>query len=129
MIAAQALIIDAVHQGQTLATVSDVRRQVNELLRIAPEVIQPATAGQNGGDAAPGELGAVLQIGQQVGQFNIGFIQQDGGSILFFSGLHASLANRNIDLLHCNRALAMGGAFCKAEVQSEINFALSNCTW
>ena len=76
LLVADALVLDAVHQGEALGAVDGLGRQLNELLRVPLEVIEAAAVCQNAHETAPGELGLVLKVGQQVGQFDVGFFDR-----------------------------------------------------
>ena len=54
VLVAEALVLDAVHQGQALAAVDGLGGQLDELLRIALEVVEPPAVGQDAVDACGG---------------------------------------------------------------------------
>ena len=64
---ADAAILDAIDNDETLAAIDCIGRLLDEELRIALEVIQAAAFNKDPLDRAPRELGAVLQVGQDVG--------------------------------------------------------------
>ena len=74
MLVAQALVLDPVHDRQALAAVDGLAGEFDEGLRVALEVVEPSAAGQHAMDGAARELGAVLQLGQHVGQLNVGLV-------------------------------------------------------
>jgi len=49
----------------------------NELLRVPLEVIEATASNENAHETAAGELGLVLEVGQQVGQFDVGLLNRD----------------------------------------------------
>ena len=72
---ADPLVLDAIHHGQALGAVDGFGGQLDELLRVALEVVEPPAVGQDAHEAAAGELGLVLEVGQQVGQLDVGFVE------------------------------------------------------
>ncbi len=55
-----------VHHRQALAAIDGLGGQFDTLLGVAFEVVKPKTAGQDAVKSAPGQLGAVLKISQQI---------------------------------------------------------------
>ena len=99
VLVAEALVLDAVHQGQALGAVDRLGGQFDELLRVALEVVEPAAVRQNAHDAAAGELGLVLEVGQQVGQFDVVLRRARPARQLPVSvGLHARPADGEVGL-------------------------------
>ena len=82
----------------SLATIDNLRGQLDELLRIALEVIKTLAVDQNPVDTAPGELCPVLQLGEQIRQFDIGLFQSDSRRSGNLGRLNASLADGNVSL-------------------------------
>ena len=68
---ADALVLNAVHEREALRTVDDLCREVDELLRVALEVIEPAAVHEDAVNATPRELGFVLEVCQDVGQLDV----------------------------------------------------------
>ncbi len=62
MLVTKALVLDAINQRQALAAVNGIRGKFNELLRVAFEIIQPGTFGQNASNRLAGQLSRVLRI-------------------------------------------------------------------
>ena len=69
-------------------------------------------------DAAPCELRPVLQLGEQVGQVDVGLIENDSRRPGGLGGLHARLTDGNVGLAplqpglgDCRRVPQRGGAF------------------
>ena len=110
VVGAQALVLDAAHQRQALAAVDALTGHLNELLGVAFEVVQAAAVGEDGGDGAARQLGAVLQVGQHVGQRHVGFVQHHGRGNGRLRGRDAPLANGNVGLapLQAGRGDAWG---------------------
>ena len=54
VLVAEALVLDAVHQGQALGAVDGLGGQLDELLRVALEVVEPAAVGQDAHDGCGG---------------------------------------------------------------------------
>src|SRR3546814_3229685 len=77
-IEADALIFDAIDESQPLGAVDNIGGQLDEGLRIALEIRQPAALGQDGDETAPRELGAILKISQHVGQADIALLDGSG---------------------------------------------------
>src|SRR3546814_10392083 len=75
---ADALIFDAIDESQPLGAVDNLGGQLDEGLRIALEIRQPAALGQDGDETAPRELGAILKISQHVGQDDIALLDGHG---------------------------------------------------
>ena len=84
--------------GQALGPVDRLGGQLDELLRVALEVVQPAALGQDAPDAAPGELRLVLQVGQQVGQLDVAFVEATGADAAVSVGVDARLADGEVGL-------------------------------
>ena len=111
VLVAEALVLDAVHQGEALGAVDGLGGQLDELLRVALEVVEPAAVGQDAHEAAAGELGLVLEVGQQVGQFDVGFVEHDRrGGGAFPSRRHAALPMARSALRHLHAGLGDGRA-------------------
>ena len=98
MLVAELLVLDAIDQGQALATVDGFGGQFDELLRIALEVVQAAASRQDADDGASGELGAILQVGQQIRQLNIRLVQHHGRRARFLRRGDTRLADRDVGL-------------------------------
>ena len=70
-IIAEALVLDALDQREPLAAIDDFSRLLDVLLGIALEVAQPSTLGEDPLQRSPGQLGSILQVSQQIGQFDV----------------------------------------------------------
>src|SRR3546814_12581193 len=88
---ADALIFDAIDESQPLGAVDNLGGQLDEGLRIALEIRQPAALGQDGDETAPRELGAILKISQHVEQDDIALLDGHGAGRGGFGGEHAAL--------------------------------------
>src|SRR5207302_4589629 len=93
---ADALVFDAVHKCHALRAVDGRRRQLDELLRIALEVIEPAALYENSIDAAARELRLVLKVGEDVGQIDVPFIKRQRGGSNGFLRIHARTSNGKV---------------------------------
>ncbi|MCY4286890.1 MAG: hypothetical protein OXC65_16310 [Thiotrichales bacterium] len=92
------LILDAVHQRSLLAAIDDLCGERDELLRIALEVIETFTVDKDLVDAAPGELRPVLKLGEQVGQLDVGLLENDGCRPGNLGSLHSRLTDGDVGL-------------------------------
>ena len=110
---AKLLVLDAVDQGQALAAVDGLGGQLDELLRVALEVVQPPAAAQDGGDAPAGELGAILEVGEQVRQLDVRLVQDDSCRARFLRGLHPCLADGDVGLAPLQPGLGDGRGLSK----------------
>ena len=78
MFVSQALVLDTVNQNLSLADIDGLTGKLDELLRIALEVIKTPTRAEDSLDAAPRELCSVLKLREDVGQLDVGLVQYDG---------------------------------------------------
>lgn len=74
-----ALVFDAVHEGHALGAVDDLGGEFDELLRVSLEIIEPAAVHEDAVDAAASELSLVLEVGEDVGQLDVPFIEGHRG--------------------------------------------------
>ena len=98
MLVAQFLVLDAIDQSQALAAVDGFGGQFDELLRVALEIMKAAASRQDADDGATGELGAILQVGQQVRQLDIRLIQHHGRRACLLRRGDARLADSDVGL-------------------------------
>src|SRR3546814_12338922 len=82
---------DLIDESQPLGAVDNLGGQLDERLRIALEIRQPAALGQDGDETAPRELGAILKISQHVGQDDIALLDGYGAGRGGFGCEHAAL--------------------------------------
>mmetsp|Transcript_41596 Transcript_41596/g.97602 ORF Transcript_41596/g.97602 Transcript_41596/m.97602 type:complete len:374 (+) Transcript_41596:154-1275(+) len=105
---AQPLVADAVHQHGALAAVDGLGHRLDELLRVALEVVQAVALDQDAADAAPRELGAVLQLGQDVRQLDVVLVEHHHVGALELHRRHAGLADLHARLAPLQPRLADG---------------------
>jgi hypothetical protein len=85
---------------------------------------------QDGDDhAAAGELGAVLEVGEQVRQLDVALVQDTVAAPAVLRGLHAGLADGDVGLAPLQPGLGDGRGLSSANRCSRwISLSLSNCT-
>src|SRR3546814_672574 len=89
---------DLIDESQPLGAVDNLGGQLDEGLRIALEIRQPAALGQDGDETAPRELGAILKISQHVGQDDIALLDGHGAGRGGFGCEHAALPDGQVGL-------------------------------
>ena len=78
---------------EPFGSIDGFRIQFDELLRIVRKIFQPLAIGKNAKDSAPGQLGLVLQIRQNIGQLNVAFLQHHGRGSRSFCGFNTHFAD------------------------------------
>ena len=98
MIVANPLVLDTIHQRETLASVDLLGGDLDEALRIPLEFFEAVAADKYLLDASTRELGLMLEFGKDVRQQNVRFIQGDRASHFALRCLDARVADGDIGL-------------------------------
>ena len=112
-----------------LRAVDRLGGQLDELLRVALEVVQPAAVGQDADDAAAGELGLSCRSVSRSGSSMSPSSSVDRARRRAFPSPPRRLADGEVGLAPSEARLGDRRARSQiALMQSAISFSLSNCT-
>ena len=77
MLIPEALVADTLDQNHALGAIYRLGYQLNELLGVLLEVVQPSAVDEDLDQAPPGQVGLVLKVGQKVRQLDIMLVNGD----------------------------------------------------